>query len=778
MTSRIDWLDEARYPFPGACFALPTGIYFLLKFRPDLGAFEYRSPRDRLALYLWWESVGKKDYPDFDWLPRPEDIAYIGTLDGITIVRNHSKSVTSWLRGMPGTPSILDHAGLYEHLLKPHYAAEAEVLRLPCFLHTVVSERPDLSAIFDLGTFLGRLACIQWWHEWGYREYPRISWNAGPEIAGIREPACHPDPGKLPCPRFLQCIIQERSDLKKNFNLDTFSGRLAAINWWQLHGHLEYKGIGPLRRVLTPDLVRPRSGAGCEALLPELLISLLESRPDLNTTYDITTVPGVLAYLAWWETVGQAEYPASIWNPLGEDSFLMARSETQQWAWSGVPHFLKVISEERCDLRLCNNIENGQGLERLVSWWHSCGRSEYPFFASVAVEIISMSGSPYGRTLVTRIENTEPFRKGVNIIGFPEGILGLGEDARAAAKALEFASVPTVLINAPMPGPEKLDLSCSYLIRSKPEYDVSIFCLPPPEMLRLAMEGGRYLLLKGAYKIGAWPWELPAWPQAFGGVYNLVDEIWAQSKFVQSVLSRQTDIPVYRMPMAVSVQIPVAPLRSSFGLPEGAFLFYMMFDGHSWLSRKNPLAGILAFRKAFAHTDIKVGLVIKAMNVSDQNEVWKNVLDIAASDERIYIISQKFTRSEALEFMATCDAYISLHRSEGFGRVIAEAMLLGKPVVVTKFSGNLDFCDEDTACLVDGNLIPLRPGDYIFHEGQYWCDPDIDLAAKALVRLVEDSPFRKRIAKAGQGRIASDYSIEAVAKAYSQRLNQIYHGRS
>jgi glycosyltransferase involved in cell wall biosynthesis len=123
--------------------------------------------------------------------------------------------------------------------------------------------------------------------------------------------------------------------------------------------------------------------------------------------------------------------------------------------------------------------------------------------------------------------------------------------------------------------------------------------------------------------------------------------------------------------------------------------------------------------------------------------------------------------------MACCDAYISLHRSEGFGRVIAEAMALGQPVVATNFSGNVDFCDEQTAFLVDGELVPLRPGDYLFHEGQYWCDPDVEIAAGQIARVFGDADMRQRIAKAGRARIERDYSMAAVAHAYAQRLNEI-----
>ncbi|HEY2019829.1 glycosyltransferase, partial [Paraburkholderia sp.] len=103
----------------------------------------------------------------------------------------------------------------------------------------------------------------------------------------------------------------------------------------------------------------------------------------------------------------------------------------------------------------------------------------------------------------------------------------------------------------------------------------------------------------------------------------------------------------------------------------------------------------------------------------------------------------------------------------------AEAMALGQPVVVTNFSGNVDFCEPDTAFLVDGELVPLRPGDYLFVEGQYWCDPEVSIAAEQLKRMIDDAPLRERIAQAGKARIERDYSVQAVARAYAQRLTDI-----
>jgi glycosyltransferase involved in cell wall biosynthesis len=208
-------------------------------------------------------------------------------------------------------------------------------------------------------------------------------------------------------------------------------------------------------------------------------------------------------------------------------------------------------------------------------------------------------------------------------------------------------------------------------------------------------------------------------------------------------------------------------------LPPTDFLFCAVFDGNSWLSRKNPLAAVRAFSQAFTLSERGVGLVVKAMNVKTDDASWQEIQKIAAGDRRIHLINAVFSRQETIDLIHSCDAYISLHRSEGFGRVIAESMLLGKPVVVTNFSGNVDYCDPSTAYMVDGELVPLKSGDYQMAEGQYWCEPEVGIAARHLQDIVQDATKRFHIAQSGQNIIASRYSIESVAQRYKAHFQAL-----
>uniref|UniRef100_UPI0038BDBD54 glycosyltransferase family 4 protein n=1 Tax=Paraburkholderia sediminicola TaxID=458836 RepID=UPI0038BDBD54 len=730
----IDAPNTGAMPFP-------RFLTLIVAERPDLrSAFDLSTFTGRLACLSWWEEHGRREYSRIKWSPPP-----IGGA-----------------------------------MLEPGAPVNNDGLSIPRFISLIIKERPDLESSFNLQNFTGRLSCLSWWLEHGQLQYQAIKWVPPGMPAPLFEMERDTHPDSLPVPRFLRLILSERPDLQAICALDSFIGRLNCLSWWVEHGQLQYPAIHWVIPALPRNLFRMEPSTRCALpLLPQFLSLIWNERRDLQAAFDLDSFGARLNYLSWWDTNGQNEYHAIKWTASGLPQVLARMDDEQAPGASLLPRFLDLIVSERADLRATFDVNTEAGRERLVHWWNEYGGHEYALLGSLKVQWLESAGEN-GASEPARyhahVEGRE-YAFGVNVIGFPQGVLGLGEDARMAARVFQLTSTPVVLVNAPMSGPPKLDNSVDHLLSDNLKYDISLICLPAPEMVRLALEGGRKMIDAPTHKIGAWPWELPHWPSAFGKVHQMVDEIWAQSKFVQSVYSRLGDTPVYRMPMAVEVPAPVDPRRERFALPSNEFLFYLMFDGNSWLSRKNPLAGVRAFKQAFGEHSPGVGLVIKAMNVRDDDPVWRAVCDLTAGDSRIHIVSERLSRQDSTDFMACCDAYISLHRSEGFGRVIAEAMALGQPVVATNFSGNVDFCETDTAFLVDGELIPLRPGDYLFSEGQYWCDPDVSIAAEHLKRMIEDVPLRERIAQAGKARIERDYSVEAVARAYAHRLADIAKAR-
>jgi glycosyltransferase involved in cell wall biosynthesis len=229
------------------------------------------------------------------------------------------------------------------------------------------------------------------------------------------------------------------------------------------------------------------------------------------------------------------------------------------------------------------------------------------------------------------------------------------------------------------------------------------------------------------------------------------------------------------MPPAVKLADFKSVERSRFNLPADAFLFLFNFDFSSYSTRKNPMAAIAAYRLAFGqnYTSVPTALAIKTMGYDPEEKHIKQLLEMTEAEPDIIIINEQMTYSDTLSLMNCCDCYVSLHRSEGFGYTLAEAMLLSKPVIATDYSGTKDFINKSTAFPVKYQSQPLKEGEYPFWKGQKWANPDLDHAAWLMRRMIEDQLETKQIAKAGRNKILTDYAPAVVGQRYLARLRQI-----
>lgn len=180
------------------------------------------------------------------------------------------------------------------------------------------------------------------------------------------------------------------------------------------------------------------------------------------------------------------------------------------------------------------------------------------------------------------------------------------------------------------------------------------------------------------------------------------------------------------MPLAVEVGGISDLGRKDFNLPEDACLFCFSFDLNSSIHRKNPRACLKAFQKAFPVDEVTerpVGLVIKCHKPKRANEQWDRLKEAAERDHRIFIVEETLSRPDLLALYKSCDCYLSLHRAEGFGRGMAEALLPGLEVIATGYSGNVDHCRGNPAAhLVDYKLVPVKKDEYPYGEGQCWAE--------------------------------------------------------
>lgn len=356
---------------------------------------------------------------------------------------------------------------------------------------------------------------------------------------------------------------------------------------------------------------------------------------------------------------------------------------------------------------------------------------------------------------------------GVNLYGYARGELGIGEDVRMLALSLEKAGVPFCVINIQLgENVSQKDSSIEHWIVTEPLYQINVFCMTGIEMSRYILSLGTSVL-HHRYNIGLWPWELPQWPTPWEHCWDLVDEIWGISSYTASAYAN-APVPVTKIDLPVVVDKVANFDRSYWKLPSDAYLFVFAFDMNSKLTRKNPLAVIKAFKQAFPRKNKdNVGLVLKISHVNKYNIEWIWLKNVIAKDPRIILIEEEFRRAEILSLYQNCDCYLSLHRSEGFGRGIAEAQLLGLSVIVTGYSGNMDFCSSPPTHCVNYSIKPLKANEYFYGDGQHWAEPDLDHAAGLMKHCFENT--RKPISYD-----TSQFSLDHCGHLFKAQLTRIY----
>ncbi|MDC8753788.1 glycosyltransferase family 4 protein [Erythrobacter sp. sf7] len=562
-----------------------------------------------------------------------------------------------------------------------------------------------------------------------------------------------PPRAELP-PRAL-LIWRERPDLQDAFDLKTSKGRAGLFWWCLLHGFREL-GLrfdpdldGGFEMANQPIPHLPRTGCTPVTWLMRALY-----RHNCNNNSDLRQGDAQLDVLAHVFTQGLTQA-----NLGGLLDVRQAKALKVPDPSSGLPMICRLIWHAAPEVRAKFESCDAGPFE---AWCRSEGAREYPILAH---PLIALAAPPLRRRRQGRI-------KGVNLFGHALGRLGLGEDVRMAAKSLEAAGIPYVIRNVEAVAAGQDEGLRSPSLSADLPYDVNLFCMTAESTLAAIIAQGP-AIGEGRYNIGVWPWELPEWPQAWDHAWDFVDEVWATSRFTYDAYKRAAPIPVMHMPMAVNADATDGATRADFGLPQDHFLFGYSFDGLSSFARKNPQAVIAAFRKAFSPSEFKVGLVLKSIRGMADQSAWQALGDLMHGDQQIHVIDKSLSRGSLLDLYRSFDAFVSLHRSEGFGRNIAEAMLLAKPVIVSAYSGNMDFADDDTAALVPTGLREVRQGEYPFGAGQKWGEPDVDAAACLMRRMVIDRDWRQGLAANASKRIRQRYSLDAVAKAWSGRLREL-----
>ncbi len=295
-------------------------------------------------------------------------------------------------------------------------------------------------------------------------------------------------------------------------------------------------------------------------------------------------------------------------------------------------------------------------------------------------------------------------------------------------------------------------------------------------------------VFSGRYNIGYFFWELdsPAYCHYLG--MEMLDEIWVSTDYgVEIYQPDARGKPVVNVGMCFEEMPDIrrddarAFVERRFRFDAAHYVCLVAFDSFSFVQRKNPVSVLQAFQKAFDGVP-QARLVVKTQNrdsVFDpvQVQLWDRVEAIIASDPRIVVMNETLSYRDLLRLKAGSDCYISLHKSEGWGFGMIEAMALGVPVVATAYSGNMDFCTPETTWLVDYEIVELKPGDYIFvRPGSKWAEPSVDHAARQLRAAFDDPAQRQARAEAALAHIRKNFSRAAIATRYGDRLREILKG--
>ena len=357
---------------------------------------------------------------------------------------------------------------------------------------------------------------------------------------------------------------------------------------------------------------------------------------------------------------------------------------------------------------------------------------------------------------------------GLNLVGYLTRESSLGDVARRLREALGTAKVPVSTIAT-----QRTTSPDHYadVIGNRVEFTNSL-CVVTADQFPFLSGDFPELFAATRRMIGYWFWELEHVPLHMRQSIALVDEIWAGSRFVTDAFAAVSPVPVRHVP------IPVAePHASDRDRPDFAVLadlgqrpvFLTVFDHLSVTERKNPLGVIDAFRRAFSPNEGPV-LIIKTMNGAQRRPNHQRVLAAADGRDDIRVWDETLERADQMALVACVDCMISLHRSEGLGLHLAEAMWLRTPTIATRYSGNLDFMNDANSILINADLVHVEHGEGVYPSTAKWAAPDLDEAVAAMHRIVGDTSMAKRLAAAGRYTMTRQPSLAETGSLISHLL--------
>ena len=446
-------------------------------------------------------------------------------------------------------------------------------------------------------------------------------------------------------------------------------------------------------------------------------------------------------------------------------AFINWLTQVSPMSVSGLPRYMEALYDERPKLQgAMPEVKSGE-LARFAWWAYARGRREVSNFRVLghAIEIRR------------RLAKDGRVSNGVDAIGFFNAEHGIGEAARLLVEALRASEVPVSTIGyRNTESRQRAQFETDEVGRYK-----TVIAAVNAELNRSVRELFGDFFFRDTYVVGQWFWELEVAPDWYKDAYQYVDELWAPTKFIEEMLRNEAPerIAIHHMPLPLRKPKVVDDVsRAELGL-DGRYMFLFTFDFMSVMKRKNPLGLVEAFKKAFAPGEGPI-LVLKCINGDTRPEGLAELM--AATDERedIIVMNKYLDSHQSAALMNLCDCYVSLHRSEGLGLTIAEAMLLGKPVIATGYSGNLDFMTADTSYMVPWTRVKVGQGAEAYSPDATWAEPDLAVAAQLMREVFENPTKAAEVALAGKTDLETRFTPERTGAKMRVRLEQLWEAEN
>ncbi len=462
---------------------------------------------------------------------------------------------------------------------------------------------------------------------------------------------------------------------------------------------------------------------------------------------------------------GLCERPPSPFLPHGAEAFVSWVASVPLVELRPIPRYLHGVWDTRPDIRIRMPETADGDTDRLRTWTATLGGADDDNVALLGWR--SEADKRFGM-----VESVNEVKSdGVNLVGYLQAELGIGEAARLTVAALEAAAVPVATVAT------RRTISRQhhqFEVDSVKQHNTVLMAVNADQFRQVRSDLGP-AFFDSRYTIGQWFWELSTFPEALATSFELLDEVWAATTFMRDAIAAAAPpaITVTHMPLPFRTPLinPVLT-RSHFGLDD-RFTLLFSFDMMSVIDRKNPFGLVECYRATFGPDD-GVTLVLKTMNGRTNAEGTERLRWECMDRPDIVIIDAALDTADTNALLNMADCYVSLHRAEGLGLTMAEAMLLGKPVVATGYSGNMDFMDEQTAYLVPWATASVPPTAAPYSTSSTWAEPDLQRASAILTSIVNRPEAAKAVGARAREHLMSKYTPEQCGATMQQRLTQIW----